>query len=262
MGERTAILLKKNFGHNRSTITLIHHQWGIGKVMPSLFIQEVLKVAYPLDRSLEYFHKGTLKQENKLPIDYFFTFEPLSNVSCNYVTNKEVKTNDPQEDIWKPEVRMRYGDMTDNNHGLMLVEVTQNFDKYGEPENFGFNMFSIKLGFVLGHATTSYCHDHLRDSIKLEPEFFRLVSMEEFVCRTFRYKEESVQRGSRAYVRACRKIMKLLDVKEVYDKEGKKGREDLESHIACCVETLTKDLPEGTLIDIPLELQQVPQFYK
>ena len=47
MGQRTAILLKKNFGNNRSTISLIHHQWGIGKTMPAYLTQEILKSVFP-----------------------------------------------------------------------------------------------------------------------------------------------------------------------------------------------------------------------
>ena len=121
MGQRTAILLKKNFGNNKSTISLIHHQWGIGKTMPAYLTQEILKSVYPLDRSLESLYSRTYNEKDKkLPLDYFYTFEPLNNENNNYITNKEVKTDDPNEDIWNTDVRVRYGKMTDNNNGLML----------------------------------------------------------------------------------------------------------------------------------------------
>lgn len=261
MGQRTAILLKKNYGNNRSTITLIHHQWGIGKVMPSLFLQEVLKYAYPLDRSLSYISSQKLKEENKLPIDYFFTFEPLSNPHNNYITNKEVKTDDINEDIWRPKVRIRYGNQTDNNNGLMLVEVTQRYDNKGEPENYG-DMLDIKVGFALGYEEIGFWHDHLRDKIKLETEFDRLVSMEEFACRTFREGDEKVQKETKKYIKHVRGIMELADVKEIYAKGGRKARDEKEKHIRTCIEELTKDLPERQQIEVPLEFQQVQLLYK
>ena len=256
MGQRTAILLKKNFGNNRSTITLIHHQWGIGKVMPSLFIQEVMKLAYPLDRSLSYFSTN----ENKLPIDYFFTFEPLSNEHNNYITNKEVKTDDPNEDIWRPEVRVRYGNQTDNNNGLMLVEVTQNYRDNGDIENYG-HMLSVKVGFALGNEETSYWNNHLKESIKLEPDFVRLVSMEEYAIRTFSHGEES-DKYTKKFVKACRILMELEDVKEVYERGGKKKRDEYEKHVRTCIEELTKDLPERAEIEVPLEFKQPQLLYK
>ena len=260
MGQRTAILLKKNFGNNRSTITLIHHQWGIGKVMPSLFIQEVMKLAYPLDRSLSYFDERQLKSENKLPIDYFFTFEPLSSRGNNYITNKEVKTDDPNEDIWRPEVRARYGNQTDNNNGLMLVEVTQNYRDNGDIQSYG-NMLSIKVGFALGNEETSYWNNHLKESIKLEPDFVRLVSMEEYAIRTFSHGEES-DKYTKKFVKACRTLMELEDVKEVYERGGKKKRDEYEKHVRTCIEELTKDLPDREMIEVPLEFKQPQLLYK
>lgn len=260
MGQRTAILLKKNFGNNRSTITLIHHQWGIGKVMPSIFMQEVLKLAYPMNRRLEYFYEGDLKEKNKLPIDYFFTFEPLSNPESNYITDKEVATDDPNEDIWRPEVRVKYGRQTDNNNGLMLVEVTQNYDKEGKPETYG-HMLSVKVGFALGSEEIDISHPHLKHWIDVEPEFVRLVSMEEYVLRTFRSRDEEVQKYSKKFVKACRTLMELEDVEEVYDKKGLKKREEREQHILNCIDGLTKDLPDGVEIDVPLEFQEVQNLY-
>ena len=259
MGQRTDILLKKNYGNNRSTITLIHHQWGIGKVMPSLFLQEVLKYCYPLNRSLGYIQ---ITEENpKLPIDYFFTFEPLSNEHNNYITNKEVKTDDINEDIWRPEVRIRYGNQTDNNNGLMLVEVTQRYRDNGDIQNYG-DMFDIKVGFALGYEEIGFWHDRLKDKIKLETEFDRLVSMEEFACRTFREDDEEVQKETKKYIKHVRGIMKLVNVEEIYVKGGRKARDEKENHIRTCIEELTKDLPEKVEIEVPLEFRQVQLLYK
>ena len=264
MGQRTCILLKKNFGNNRSTITLIHHQWGIGKVMPALFLQEVMKLSYPLNRSLEYFYERDLQETGKLPIDYFFTFEPLSNPNSNYITDKEVATDDPDEDIWKPEVRIRYGNMTDNNNGMMLVEVTQNYKENFKGEvgvvTYG-NMLSIKVGFALGNEETYIYHPHLKHGIDLELPFARLVSMEEFVCRTHGENNPKVQKYSKKFVKACRTIMQLEDIEEVYDKEGAKKRTEYEQHVKNCLDELTKDLPDRMEIETPMEFQQTPLMY-
>ena len=258
MGQRTAILLKKNFGNNRSTISLIHHQWGIGKTMPAYLTQEVLKSVYPLDRNLESLYRN--KEDKKLPLDYFYTFEPLSNESNNYITDKEVKTDDPNEDIWNADVRVRYGNMTDNNNGLMLVEVTQLFDDKEEtkPRTYG-DKFKVKVGFALGYEELGYYHKNLKNSINLESEFVRLVDMEEYVLRT--WSNPKAEKYNKEFVKACRTIFKLEDVEEVYDKKGKKLRAEKEKHIKNCIEALTKDLKEHERIEVPMEFQAKNLMY-
>jgi hypothetical protein len=260
MGQRTAILLKKNFGNNRSTITLIHHQWGIGKTMPAYLMQEILKYSYPLDRSLSYFSLGELEEKKKLPIDYFFTFEPLNNKNNNYITNKEVATDDPDEDIWRSDVRIRYGNMTDNNNGLMLVEVTQKFDEKGEPETYS-DMLSIKVGFALGSEEIHFRDNHMEECIHIEPEFDRLVSMEEFATRTFDSNRPQVMKYTKKFIKACKTVMELADVEEVYDKEGAKKRIEREEHIKNCIEGLTKGLGERETIPVPPEFKGEVSLY-
>ena len=258
MGQRTAILLKKNYGNNRSTITLIHHQWGIGKVMPSLFLQEVLKSVYPLDRKLEYIR--TDENNKKLPIDYFYTFEPLNNPQNNYITNKKVETDNPEEDIWRREVRMRYGRQTDNNNGLMLVEVTQLYNG-NSPATYG-EMFKVKVGFALGDEEVCMSHPHLQHWIDIEPCFDRLVSMEEYARRTFGGERKDVIAYTKKYIKAVRDVMTVANVEEVYDKGGEKKRNAREKHIYNCIDALTKDLPEGKEIEVPEEFKVACSLYK
>lgn len=245
MGQRTAILLKKNFGNNRSTITLIHHQGGIGKTMVAYLMQEILRQNYPLNREHEAFYN-----RKDLPIDVFYTFEPLNNENNNYITNKEVKTDDKNEDIWDKNVRVRYGNMTDNNNGMMLVEVTQLYDEDGKPVTYG-NSLEVKVGFCLGYEETSYYHKKLNDSIEIEEHFERLVSIEEYVIKT--WKDCSY---SKEFVKACKTIMKLNGCKEVYNRKESKRIKDRIQHIHNCIEGLTKDLPDGTRIDVPLDLRK------
>ena len=124
MGQRTFILLKKNYrsttGEKLSNISLIHHQWGIGKCMLALFLQELMKTMYPLDRSLQssYYQKdeelmvkdslerirasinrlitdeeGLLNLEDlnyiQLPISKHFNFSPLNSNNYHARTNRE-----------------------------------------------------------------------------------------------------------------------------------------------------------------------------
>ena len=93
MGQRTFILLKKNYLNNNgewaSRISLIHHQWGIGRVMLGIFMQEALKTQFLLDRSLSYLSNCQLKGVEDdgflaQPISRFYTFAPLNNFNCNY----------------------------------------------------------------------------------------------------------------------------------------------------------------------------------
>ena len=215
---------------------------------PAYLVQEVLKASYPLDRRLEY-------TDEKLPIDVFYTFEPLNNESNNYITNKEVKTDDKNEDIWRKEVRVRYGNQTDNNNGLMLVEVTQKFDSNGNPKTYG-DCLDVIVGFCLSYEEIYYYNDKLNNGIKLEPEFVRLVNMEEYATKTWRDDEYTKE-----FIQACRSIMKLGEVAEVYDVAGAKEIEEKRNHINNCIEALTKDLPEGQRIDVPKEFLEKDKYY-
>ena len=94
MGQRTFILVKKNYidinGEWASRVSHIHHQWGLGRVMQGLLLQEVLKTQYNLNRNLGYLYldkSEVLPNDNgflKQPISRFYTFRPLSNPSNNY----------------------------------------------------------------------------------------------------------------------------------------------------------------------------------
>ena len=79
MGQRTAFLIKKNYREYNEDktsyrevceISLLHHQWGIGKVTPMLFLDQLIEANYSCNRRKGYdFGKNRLLDE--------FTFEPL-----------------------------------------------------------------------------------------------------------------------------------------------------------------------------------------
>lgn len=257
MGQRTAILLKKNFGHNRSTITLIHHQWGIGKTMLAYLLQEVLKADYPLDRNLMYLYSSELEKEGKVPLDYFYTFESLSNENNNYITNKQVATDDESEDIWRSEVRQRYGKITDNNNGMMLVEVTQLYKSAKEPVTSD-GMFEVKVGLCLGNEeTTDYMSD-IKCELRLEQDFDRLVSIEEYINRTF----ESGGKSNNEFARYCKGLLKFFGVEVIYDKKGLKKREETEKRMKDCMSVIAEHTPKGQEIEVPEEFKDNVVLYR
>jgi hypothetical protein len=122
-------------------------------------------------------------------------------------------------------------------------------------------MLSVKVGFALGNEETGFYHKNLRHRIDIEPDFARLVSMEEFACRTFREGDEEVQKYTKKFVKACRTLMELEDIEEVYDKEGAKKRKEKEEHIKNCIEELTRDLPDGVEIEVPMEFQTQQELW-
>ena len=250
MGQRVFILLKKNFGNNKSTINLIHHQWGIGKVMPSLLLQEILRCEYPLDRNKSYGYG------NPEAIEQEFTFEPLSNPQNNYIYNEEVKTD--EVDVFDIDTINKYANRTDNNNGGMIVEVTQKFDSNGNAKTYG-DMLDVKISFVLGDEECSFYHEHFRESITIEKPFTRLVSSKEFITKTLGGIDER-DKWNLEFHKAFKIMLDLCGVEEVYDK-GKavkvaKRIKMLKTH----ADVMTKDLKDKEEIEVPeyLKLQANP----
>ena len=56
--------------------------------------------------------------------------------------------------------------------------------------------------------------------------------------------------------------MELESVEEVYSKQEAKAVKDKREHIHNCIEALTKDLPEGQRIDVPMEFQEKETMYQ
>lgn len=163
MGQRTAILVKKTKKDGTAIINLIHHQWGIGKTLPAIFMQEKLDEIYPKDRTW-----GTPIIEKS------WNFEPLSNEKSNYVYNEKVLSS--EVDVWNKDTYVKYFNETDNNNGGMIVEVIEGERDYSIDE-------PVKVGFVLGSEEIS---DRVSKDewVEREKEFERLVTSEEFMLRT------------------------------------------------------------------------------
>lgn len=210
MGQRCAILLKKNY-KDKSTITLIHHQWGIGKVLPALLLQEILRADYNLDRKMEY----SWRDDGRLPIDDLYTFKPLNDEGNNYITDMEVPRD---TNVFDTAVATEYFNRTDNNNGGFIIEVTQNYDSEGRANTYG-DMLDVKFAFVLGNEETYLYNSFFKMSVDLEAPFSRLVSVEEFALRTFGEHRKDIQKNTKQFIRGFRNVCKCLGVKEIYNKE-------------------------------------------
>lgn len=177
MGQRTAILVKKQVSPTQAEINLIHHQWGIGKTLPALFMEQVLSSEYSLDRSW---------RRNKLQKSY--NFEPLSNEQDNYIYKEKVLPT--EVDVWNIETIKDYFEITDNNNGGMIIEITPvprgNDDEIDwESSYIGLH---VKVGFVLGNEECNVYYENKRTNTyvgrKLEEPFSRIVSAREFMLKT------------------------------------------------------------------------------
>ena len=210
MGQRTAILIKKN-SKDKSTISLLHHQWGIGKVLPSLFLQEILRATYNPNRSIE----NTWGRGEREPIQDLFTFQELNNPQSNYITDVVVDKN---LDVFSIPTVVEYFNRTDNNNGGLILEVTQKYDKYGKAEYYG-DMLDVKYAFVLGSEECDIWNGDLQESIELENPFTRLISVEEFASLTFGENDESIQKATKKFTRSFRTLADMFGMKDMSRKK-------------------------------------------
>lgn len=127
MGQRTFIVVKRNFKNGSSDIRVIHYQWGFGKTMPMLFMSEFAQACY------------NRNYEDNLS-NYF-----LFNKDRNYIYDITGLSN--KADIFDKNVIKNIAEQTDNNNGCMLLEVT-------EKDGYGFDIESVKIGFMLGWEDT------------------------------------------------------------------------------------------------------------
>lgn len=88
MGQRTAFLIKRTYWNGDVNIRLVHHQWGIGRVMHNLFIRDFFEmITYRgfQDKTLKDFMKifddehslyveRTFKKSNRYFIKQFIIF--------------------------------------------------------------------------------------------------------------------------------------------------------------------------------------------
>lgn len=211
MGQRTAILIKRNY-KDKSTVTLLHHQWGIGKVLPSLLLQEIMYSCYQF--------RDERFAEEECPIDRFFTFRELNVPNYNYITDKTV---DKDEDVFSIPTVVKYFNQTDNNNGGLIIELTQKYDNEGEPKTYG-DMFDMRYAFVLGYEECDVWNRYIQETIVVEAPFTRLITVHEFASRTFRENDEKTQKYTKKFCTAFNTIASMFGAECVANKKVWKQR--------------------------------------
>ena len=305
MGQRTFILLKKNYKNNNgewaSRVSLIHHQWGYGRVMLALLMQEILKTQYNMDRNMSYIQLDTepmLNDDGYLtqPISMFYTFSPLNSPIRNYPfsetnakdlglkklelfdetkprtvrfygadgkTLQEEVTDEPTTlfdypidfdyNIFDINNVRQYYDLTDNNNGCMIVEVTQEYRNDGNAENIISQAFKLKIGFCIGSEEEDFYHEAIQPAISYptyNPAFTTIVSPDFYVTETWDKK------GAKAFVKSFKAIVgQLVDIEYVYDKAREKELVELKKNLSeICVALKEKGFTAPVIVE---ELKKV-----
>lgn len=161
MGQRTAFLIKRTYWNGKVNIRLVHHQWGIGRVMHNHFIRDFM--AMITDRS---FQDKTLKDFMKI----------IDEEHSLYLERNFRKGSMAIPNVFDNKVIKRYFDKTDNNNGGMIIDIVE---KPSETQPYNAHIESIKIGFVIGWEECEY--DYKTDKWLGEQPFERLYTGEEYV---------------------------------------------------------------------------------
>lgn len=289
MGQRTFILVKKNYKNNNgkwaSRLSFIYHQWGIGRVMQGLLLQEVLATQFQMDRSLNVIYTspnaeiiegddGYLLQ----PISRYYNFKPLNSLSNNdrvltgnFKELELIEQPKPREfsyyeadhktlkkeldlegtvimdypcdyklNIFDTNILKKYRDITDNNNGCMIVEVTQVYDKDNrEAESIVSNAFNVKVGFCTGSEEEDFYHETIGscyDRVVYNPSFSVIVSPSFYASHTYSNSEKAMKEFTKSLVTIC----KQADVKFVYDHKKEKELLEMEKNLTEICNSLAK----------------------
>ena len=161
MGQRTAFLIKRTYWNGKVNIRLVHHQWGIGRVMHNHFIRDFMEMI--TDRS---YPRKTLKD--------FMTI--IDDEGSLYLEKNFRKGSLAIPNVWDKKVIKRYFNRTDNNNGGMIIEITE---KPSDKEPYGLDIDDLKIGFIVGYEECDYDYD--TGKYLGEKTFERLYTGEEYV---------------------------------------------------------------------------------
>ena len=161
MGQRTAFLIKRTYWNGKVNIRLVHHQWGIGRVMHNHFIKAFLEmitdISYPAK---------TLKDFMTIIDDEYSLYD-----------EKNFRKNSKRiPDIFDKRVIKRYFSKTDNNNGGMIIDIKE---QQSDKEPYSLKIEDLKISFVVGDEECNYDYD-LEKYIGDKP-FERLYTGEEYV---------------------------------------------------------------------------------
>ena len=161
MGQRTAFLIKRIYWNGKVNIRLVHHQWGIGRVMHNHFIKAFLDMI--TDRS---YPVKTLKDFMKI----------IDDEHSLYKEQNFRKGSKRIPDIFDKRVIKRYFSKTDNNNGGMIIDIKE---QQSDKEPYSLKIEDLKISFVVGDEECNYNYN--LDKYIGDKPFERLYTGEEYV---------------------------------------------------------------------------------
>ena len=161
MGQRTAFLIKRTYWNGKVNIRLVHHQWGIGRVMHNNFIRDFMEMV--TDRS---YPAKTLKDFMKI----------IDDEHSLYLERNFRKGSMSIPDVFDKKVIKRYFNRTDNNNGGMIIDIVE---KPSDKEPYYTEIESIRIGFVVGWEECDY--DYKTEKWLGDEPFEKLYTGEEYV---------------------------------------------------------------------------------
>ena len=161
MGQRTAFLIKRTYWNGKVNIRLVHHQWGIGRVMHNNFIRDFMEMV--TDRS---YPAKTLKDFMKI----------IDDEHSLYLERNFRKGSMSIPDVFDKKVIKRHFNRTDNNNGGMIIDIVE---KPSDKEPYYTEIESIRIGFVVGWEECDY--DYKTEKWLGDEPFEKLYTGEEYV---------------------------------------------------------------------------------
>ncbi len=161
MGQRTAFLIKRTYWNGDVNIRLVHHQWGIGRVMHNNFMRAFMEMV-----TYRGYEEKTLKDFMQI----------IDDKNYLYVERTFKKSNRYQPDVFDKKVIKRYFNRTDNNNGGMIIDIKE---KPSDKAPWSLDIESVKIGFVVGDEECNY--DYKADKYIGDKPFEKLYTGEEYV---------------------------------------------------------------------------------
>lgn len=161
MGQRTAFLIKRTYWDGSVNIRLVHHQWGIGRVMHNHFIRDFMAMV-----TYRSFEEKTLKDFMKIIDDKYSLY-----LEKNF---RKGSTGIP--DVFDKKVIKRYFNKTDNNNGGMIIDIKE---KPSDKKPYSLDIEDLKISFIVGDEECDY--DYKADKYIGDKPFEKLYTGEEYV---------------------------------------------------------------------------------
>ena len=173
MGQRTAFLIKRTYWDGRVNVRLVHHQWGIGRVMHHNFIKAFMELM--TDRNYE----KSLKD--------FMTV--INHEDSLYLEQNFKKDNSRIPNVFDSKVIKRYFNKTHNNNGGMIIDIKE---KQSDKQPYGTYLEHLKISFILGFEECDYDYDKHRhigekpfENLYTGEEYVKISCGGEYACPKF-----------------------------------------------------------------------------